>query len=86
MKRLFWLSSNGASCDWLERARLIAACRERAVKVLDLPFPQLDADLVQLFNLDRGWFLDYWKPVVRQVHALSVAHLRTLNDHASNSN
>lgn len=70
-----WLSSNGAQCDWMERARLIAACRELAVKALDLPFPQLEADLVQLFNLNSGWFLDYRKPVVQQIHVLSVAHL-----------
>ncbi|MEM5329554.1 hypothetical protein VSR34_23600 [Paraburkholderia sp. JHI2823] len=70
-----WLSSSGAQCDWMERARLIAACRVLAVKALDLPFPQLEADLVQLFNLNRGWFLDYRKPVVQEIHALSVALL-----------
>lgn len=81
-----WLSSNGARCDWMERARLIAACRELAVEALDLPFPQAEADLVALFNLTKGWFLDYRKPVVQQIHALCVAQLATLNDHASDSN
>ncbi|WP_233847950.1 hypothetical protein [Paraburkholderia sp. HD33-4] len=80
-----WLSSNGAECDWLERAQLIAACRELSVLALDLPFPQLEAELVQLFNLNNGWFLDYRKAVVQQIHALSVAHLGTLRDHASDS-
>lgn len=46
-----------------------------AIKALDLPFPTVEADLVQLFNLNRGWFLDYRKPVVRQIYALSVSHL-----------
>ncbi|CAD6529080.1 hypothetical protein LMG27952_02259 [Paraburkholderia hiiakae] len=70
-----WLSSNGAECDWLERAQLVEACRVVALKALDLPFPQAEADLVQLFNLNRGWFLDYRKPVVQQIHAMCVAHL-----------
>lgn len=70
-----WLDSNGAACDWLERARLVEACRAVAIEALDLPFPQVEADLVQLFNLNRGWFLDYRKPIVQQIHALSVAHL-----------
>jgi hypothetical protein len=70
-----WLSSNGAECDWLERARLVAACRELAILALDLPFPQTEADLVALFNLDRGWFLDYRKPVVQQIHTLCTAYL-----------
>ncbi|MBN3853950.1 hypothetical protein G3N59_11215 [Paraburkholderia sp. Ac-20340] len=70
-----WLSSNGASCDWLVRAQLIDACRALAVRALDLPFPQTESDLVQLFNLNRGWFLDYRKPVVQQIHAQSVAYI-----------
>ncbi|HKR44540.1 MAG TPA: hypothetical protein VJU59_33530 [Paraburkholderia sp.] len=70
-----WLSSNGATCNWLERAQLVAACRVVAIKALDLPFPEVEADMVQLFNLNRGWFLDYRKPVVQQIHAMSVAHL-----------
>ncbi|CAG9217875.1 conserved hypothetical protein [Paraburkholderia tropica] len=70
-----WLSSNGAMCDWLERARLVEACRVVAVEALDMPFPQLESDLVQLFNLNGGWFLDYRQPAVQQVHALSVLHL-----------
>ncbi|MCP3721269.1 hypothetical protein [Paraburkholderia sp. CNPSo 3281] len=70
-----WLSSNGAECDWLERAQLIEACRMVAIRALDLPFPQVEAELVQLFNLHRGWFLDYRKPVVQQIHALSVSLL-----------
>lgn len=81
-----WLSSNGATCDWMERARLVAVCRELAVEALDLPFPQAEADLVALFNLTAGWFLDYRKPVVQQIHALSVAHLAALSHHASDSN
>jgi len=70
-----WLSSNGAACDWLERARLVGACRAVAIKALELPFPEVEADMVQLFNLNRGWFLDYRKLVVQQIHAMSVAHL-----------
>ncbi|WP_434660778.1 hypothetical protein P5W99_11110 [Paraburkholderia sp. A3BS-1L] len=70
-----WLSSNGAACDWLERARLIEACRVVAIRALDLPFPQAEADLVQLFNLNRGWFLDYRKPVVQQIHSLVATYL-----------
>ncbi|WP_321815185.1 MULTISPECIES: hypothetical protein [unclassified Paraburkholderia] len=27
-----WLSSNGTACDWLERAKLIEACRVVALK------------------------------------------------------
>ncbi len=70
-----WLSSNGASCDWLERAQLIEACLVVAINALDLPFPQAEADLVQLFNLTRGWFLDYRKPVVQDVHYLCATCL-----------
>ncbi|WP_322050568.1 hypothetical protein [Paraburkholderia bannensis] len=70
-----WLSSNGAACDWLERARLVEACRVVAIAALDMPFPQLETDLVQLFNLDGGWFLDYRQPVVRQIHQMCVSHL-----------
>lgn len=71
-----WLGSNGAVCDWLERAQLVEACRVVAIKALDLPFPAVEADLVQLFNLNGGWLLDYRKPVVQHIHALSVATCR----------
>ncbi|MEM5316195.1 hypothetical protein [Paraburkholderia sp. JHI869] len=70
-----WLSSNGAVCGWLERAQLVEACRVVAITALDLPFPEVEAEMVQLFNLNRGWFLDYRKPVVQQIHTLSVSHL-----------
>ncbi|MEM5402251.1 hypothetical protein [Paraburkholderia unamae] len=70
-----WLCSNGAACDWLERAQLVEACRVVAVSALDLPFPEVEADMVGLFNLNRGWFLDYRKPVVQQIHAMCIAHL-----------
>lgn len=70
-----WLSSNGAECDWFERAQLVEACRVVAITALELPFPEVEADMVQLFNLNRGWFLDYRKPVVQQIHTLSVSHL-----------
>jgi len=70
-----WLSSNGAVCDWLERAKLVEACRVVALKALDLPFPQTEAELVQLFNLNAGWFLDYRKADVRAIHSLCAAHL-----------
>ena len=84
-----WLGSNGADCDWLERAQLVEACRVVAVEALELPFPQVEADLVQLFNLNRGWFLDYRKPIVQQIHGLCAAflsrdvrfHMRSWPDH-----
>ncbi|MEX3998741.1 hypothetical protein AB4Y38_07570 [Paraburkholderia sp. EG285A] len=40
-----------------------------------MSIPQAEADLVQLFNPNRGWFLDYGKTVVQQIHAMFVAHL-----------
>ncbi|WP_052409364.1 hypothetical protein [Paraburkholderia oxyphila] len=70
-----WLSSNGAACDWLEHAQLVEVCRAVAIKALDLPFPAVEADMVLFFNLNRGWFLDYRKLVVQQIHAMCVAHL-----------
>ena len=49
-----WLASNGAECDWLERARLVDASRVIAVQEGDRPFPKDDADLHRLFNLRTG--------------------------------
>lgn len=70
-----WLSSNGARCDWLDRAKAVETARALAERVRELPFPRDESDLTRLFNLDRGWFLDYRSPVVRQIHALSLARL-----------
>ncbi|WP_322048011.1 hypothetical protein [Paraburkholderia sp. J67] len=70
-----WLSSNGARCDWLERAKLIDIAQELAQDVHALPLPHDEADLIKLFNLEGGWFLDYRSPIVRQIHTLSLARL-----------
>lgn len=70
-----WLSSNGARCDWLDRAKAVEAARAFAESVRELPFSRDEAGLTRLFNLDRGWFLDYRSPVVRELHTLSVARL-----------
>lgn len=70
-----WMSSNGVQCDWLERARLVAASRELAVTMRAWPFPKEEADLLRLFNLRAGWFLDYRSDVVQRLHAFCAAHL-----------
>jgi hypothetical protein len=70
-----WLSSNGAHCDWLERAKLVEACRSIAERASTLPFPRDEAGLLKLFNLDGGWFLDYRSPVVREIYGLCSTHL-----------
>ncbi|WP_154678131.1 hypothetical protein [Paraburkholderia nodosa] len=46
-----WLASNGAECDWLERARLVAASRAIATEESGAHLPEDDADLHRLFNL-----------------------------------
>lgn len=74
-----WLSSNGARCDWLDRAKLIEACREMAQEVYALPLPRDENGLLKLFNLDGGWFLDYRSTHVQKIHALSLAHLRAVD-------
>lgn len=74
---LIWLSSNGAECDWLERAKLVEASRVIAAQEGARPFPRADADLHRLFNLRTGWFLDYRSPVVQRIHALCVATLKS---------
>ncbi|CAG9228358.1 conserved hypothetical protein [Paraburkholderia tropica] len=74
-----WLSSNGARCDWLDRAKLIEACRQMSQEVYTLPLPRDEAGLLKLFNLDGGWFLDYRSALVRDIHALSLAHLRAVD-------
>ena len=72
-----WLSSNGAECDWLERARLVEAARVIAEQESARPFPKDDADLHKLFNLRTGWFLDYRSPVIQRMHALCTAWLKS---------
>jgi L-lactate utilization protein LutC len=71
-----WASSNGAKCDWLERARLVAASREVAERAATGPFPTDEAVLFRLFNIKAGWFLDYRSEVVQRLHALCVEHLK----------
>jgi hypothetical protein len=71
-----WLSSNGAECDWLERARLVEASRVIAAQESACPFPKDDADLHRLFNLRTGWFLDYRSPVVQRIHGLCADYLK----------
>ncbi|WP_321955363.1 hypothetical protein [Paraburkholderia bannensis] len=75
-----WLSSNAALCDWLDRAKLVEACRPLAERALTLPFPRDEAGLLKLFNLDAGWFLDYRSPVVQQIHGLCTAYLGLTDD------
>ncbi|WP_321884705.1 hypothetical protein [Paraburkholderia bannensis] len=74
-----WLSSNGARCDWLDRAKLIEACRRMAQEVYTLPLLRDEAGLRKLFNLDGGWFFDYRSAFVRDVHALSLAYLSAVD-------
>jgi hypothetical protein len=70
-----WLSSNGARCDWLKRAKLVEASKRLAVEAYASPFPRDEAGLLELFNLDGGWFLDYRSPVVRDIYLMSLARL-----------
>jgi hypothetical protein len=70
-----WLASNGARCEWLERAKLVEASRRLAEEARAFPFPRDEPGLLKLFNLHGGWFLDYRSPVVRKIHALSLARL-----------
>jgi hypothetical protein len=70
-----WLKSNGAQCDWLDRARLVEASREVAKQACKLPYPKDESGLIKLFNLQAGWFLDYRSPVVQKIHVLSVEYL-----------
>lgn len=70
-----WSASNGVHCDWLERSKLIAVARELAERSNGWPFPKEEADLLRLFNLERGWFLDYRSSVVQKLHALCAGHL-----------
>lgn len=72
-----WLNSNGAECDWLERARLVEASRVIAMREGTRPFPKDDADLHKLFNLRTVWCLDYRSPVVQRIHALCSAYLKS---------
>jgi hypothetical protein len=67
---------NGAECDWLERARLVAASRTIAAEERGVPFPEVDADLRRLFNLCTGWFLDYRSPIVQRIHARCATYLK----------
>lgn len=76
-----WLSSNGAACDWLERAKLIHACKALAEIARASTFPRDEAGLLKLFNLDGGWFLDYRSKVVQEIYELSSAHLRPAGNH-----
>ncbi|WP_322092872.1 hypothetical protein [Paraburkholderia bannensis] len=74
-----WLSSNVARCDWLDREKPIEACRQMAQEVYALPLPRDEASLLKHFNLYGVWFLDYRSALVRDVHALSVAHLSAVD-------
>lgn len=71
----FWLASNGAECDWLECARLVAS-RAIAEEEGAVSFPKDDADLLRLFNLCTGWFLDYRSPVVQRIHVRCASYLK----------
>lgn len=71
-----WLASNGAECDWLDRARLVEASRVIARQESVVPFPKDDADLHRLFNLRTGWFLDYRSPVVQRLHVRCAEYLK----------
>ncbi|WP_321948092.1 hypothetical protein [Paraburkholderia sp. J10-1] len=71
-----WLRSNGAECDWLERARLVEMARTIAERESARPFPKDDADLHKLFKLRTGWYLDYRSPVVQRIHSLCTARLK----------
>ncbi|WP_321818593.1 MULTISPECIES: hypothetical protein [unclassified Paraburkholderia] len=70
-----WLSSNGARCNWLDRAKLVEASRPLAEQARALAFPHDEAGLLKLFNLHNGWFLDYRSPIVQEIHTLSLARL-----------
>jgi hypothetical protein len=70
-----WSASNGVHCDWLERARLVAVSQELAECASVWPFPKEEADLIRLFNLKTGWFLDYRTNVVQKLHALCAEYL-----------
>jgi hypothetical protein len=70
-----WMSSNGVQCGWLDRARLVSASRELAERASGWPFPKEEADLLRLFNLTKGWFLDYRSDVVQRLHSFCAEHL-----------
>jgi hypothetical protein len=62
------LPSNGAKCDWSERAELARMSADLASDLLT--FPELDdeAKLVTLFA--DGWRLDYRSPAVRELRRM----------------
>jgi hypothetical protein len=66
-----WMASNGAHCDWLQRARLAQESVELAL--LFSPEFQDSAALMQLFS-DAGR-LDYRSLAVQHLHRICVAHL-----------
>ncbi|WP_321900067.1 hypothetical protein [Paraburkholderia heleia] len=70
-----WMCSNSVQCDWLERAKLVSASRELALRASSWPFPKDEANLLRLFNLKTGWFLDYRSDVVQRLHAFCAEHL-----------
>lgn len=70
-----WMSSNSVQCNWFERAKLVTASRELAERASAWPFPKDEADLLRLFNLKTGWFLDYRSDVVQRLHAFCADHL-----------
>ncbi|MCW3698113.1 hypothetical protein [Burkholderia cenocepacia] len=77
---MMWLSSNGATCDWMERARLVEISRCIARQESAHSFPRGDADLHRLFNLKAGWFLDYRSPIVQRIHTICARHVEKRRD------
>ncbi|CAM2161568.1 conserved hypothetical protein [Paraburkholderia sacchari] len=71
-----WLAANGGECDWLERARLVAASRAIAGKESGDHFPKDDAGLHQFFNLRAGWFLDYRSHVAQRIYLRFAVYIK----------
>jgi hypothetical protein len=73
---LIWQRLNGATCEWIERARLVAASQEIAGQISWQSFPNNQADRASLFNLNAGWVLDYSSETIRHIHTLCAEYLR----------
>jgi hypothetical protein len=68
-----WLNSNGAECDWLERARLLEMSCAIASQQCKHPFLEEDFAILQLFSLQSGWYLDYRAPAVQRIYAICLS-------------
>lgn len=70
-----WLASNGAACDWMERATLAQMSAELAPSLLSALNLRDAVKLAQLFT--NSWRLDYRSEIVQRIHDESIRSLRS---------